>query len=398
MLVLPAAALACALGAGALSSPTVAPLTSAAAAEIDPSAPPVITTEHAAKAPLRILLGTTHYHTGAHNNHGFDTSGPREVFNAAKQNGFDFVLLTEHAGKNGPLDIPTFYRDARAAATAATQSGRFVALTGYEYSENHGDDDQDKGHLTAYGTATMINAAARGNSFTTLFDAAVREAPTAASGVVLGFNHPPRGGHLAATRALLTPQRRALTALSEVQTGLVHRPAKDSRHYQAYLTHLANGWRVAPTCGLDTHSLYGLLQKETEEKQPCRLGVLTSELTPTSLINGMLARRTFTTRDLNLTGSYLAANRWMGSELASRNEVGLKITVRDRDVRDPADRIRRIQVIGESGKVLAAKEFASHEVTWSPTVAVKNQDFVLVRVFTYERDRFTMVMAPVWFG
>ena len=60
---------------------------------------------------MNVYFGTTHSHTGADNNHSPDESHARDVFEAAKADGFDFLLLTEHSGPSGPDNPVAFYAD-----------------------------------------------------------------------------------------------------------------------------------------------------------------------------------------------------------------------------------------------------------------------------------------------
>src|SRR5262245_27148781 len=76
--------------------------------------------------PMQVYFGTTHFHTGAFNDHGEDNSTPQDIFETAKANNFDFLVLTEHSGPSGPTDPVAYYADARAQAAAATQDDVFV--------------------------------------------------------------------------------------------------------------------------------------------------------------------------------------------------------------------------------------------------------------------------------
>ncbi|MEQ6902156.1 hypothetical protein [Nocardioides sp. YIM 152588] len=349
----------------------------------------------AAAAPwMTIYFGTTHAHTGAYNDHGMDGSGPAEVFAAARRGGHDFVLLTEHAGPTGPAR-PSAYRSlAEAAADDAMRSGDFVALVGYEYSENGGDGDRDSGHLTGYGTAAFPDATARGMDFDGFLDLLVRDAR---SGPVLaGLNHPVGTGHPAAAAARLTPARRAVVVMSETSNKVRYRASDEAAYYRAFVRHLDDGWRVAPTCGVDSHGTRQIAKRETESKKPCRTGLLAPSLSRDDVVAALLERRIYSTRDANLRATYSANGEWMGSELGSPAQVALDIEVRDPDSGRFQDRITRLEVIGSGGAVLASRTFSAHDVTWRPTVAAGSNDYLFVRVFNGERSAHTAVLAPVW--
>lgn len=344
--------------------------------------------------PMTIYLGTTHAHTGRDNDHGTDTSTAADVFAAAKAGGFSFLVLTEHSGPTGPTDPVAFYADAQAQATAATESGRFVGLAGYEYSENSGDGDADAGHLTGFGTAEFANASAQGMTFGRFYDLVVANA--ASRTVFVGFNHPVAGGHQGAAAGLLTPARRNVVALSETSNKVAYNATDEAAHYQAFVKHLDTGWRVSPTCGLDSHSVTQLIRQESATKKPCRTGLLAPSLNRGNVLDAIQERRTYSTRDTNLRAQYSANGFWMGSVIGTPSTVRFTISVTDPNTGNAADKVTRIQVIGQGGAVVAAKAFDSHSVTWSPTVTAGSNPYLFVRVFNGERTAHTAVLAPVW--
>jgi hypothetical protein len=350
-------------------------------------------TARAASGRMKVYFGTTHTHTGAGNDHGDDGSGSAAVFRTARRNGFDFVVLTEHAGPTGPRNPAVFFSRAVANVKRFTEDGVFVGLAGYEYTENNGDDDHDNGHLTAFGTRKFVDASARGMWYTQFWRYLV--AQSRRRDVFAGFNHPPARGHDAAT----TPDSAALrrvVALSETSNKVRYDREDEAGFYRAFVRALDRGWRVAPTCGLDSHGLHGMRQQETDHKKPCRAGVLLRSLSADALVAAIRARRVYSTRDTNLRAWYRANGSWMGSRIPAEEEVELSIVVKDPDVEEKTDEIRRIEVIGEGGRVVAAHSFSDHAVRWRPEVRAGDNGYLFVRVFTGERSAHTAVLAPVW--
>jgi hypothetical protein len=344
-------------------------------------------------APMTVYFGTTHVHTGAHNDHGEDDSGAGQVFQTAKENGFDFVMLTEHSGPTGPKDPEGFYERAQAKAKEATEEGVFVALAGYEYSENNGDGDSDSGHVTGYGTQRFVDASDAGMRYTDFWEYLGAQSET--RDVFAGFNHPPAEGHDGAIDPAVAPGRRVV-ALSETSNGVAYDVEEEAAYYQAFVRALDRGWRVAPTCGLDSHGLYGLTVQESDAKEPCRAGVLLQTLGADELVAAIIDRRVYSTRDTNLRAKYRASGAWMGSRIEATATVDFDIVVKDSDVEDKGDEIRRIEIVGEHGRVVAAETFADHTVKWSPTVQADGNSYLFVRVFTREHSAHTAVLAPVW--
>jgi hypothetical protein len=345
--------------------------------------------------PMTIYFGTTHAHTGLNNDHGTDDSTAAEIFAAAKGgSGYSFLLLAEHSGPTGPANPADYYADAQAQAAAVTEDGVFVGLAGYEYSENNNDGDADTGHMTGFGTAEFVNAAAPGMTFNAFETLLVDNAATRP--VFAGFNHPVATGHKGAAASLLTPARRQVIALSETSNKVAYNATNEAAYYQAFVKHLDTGWRVSPTCGLDSHSVSQLLQAETASKKPCRTGILAPSLTRENILEAILDRRTYSTRDKNLRTKYSANGSWMGSNIGTPTTVTFSISATDPDTGSSADRITKIQVIGRGGAVVATQTFSAHSVTWAPTVNAGTNPYFFVRVFNGERTAHTAVLAPVW--
>lgn len=340
-------------------------------------------------------FGTTHAHTGAFNTHGHDDSTTEQVFDAARTSGYDFLVLTEHSGPTGPKNPTQFYADAQRIAAEKTTS-RFAAIAGYEYSDNRNDGDTDRGHITTVGTDDFVNASAVGMDFTAFFAYLVEQA--ASRLVLAGFNHPPATGHSGARPELLTTETRRAFALTETHNRATYRQAREEQFYAAMIAELDTGWRVAPTCGLDSHGVEELTAMESPDSKPCRTGILAPSLTPTRVLKALRARRTFASRDMNLRVRYKANDRWMGAQLNAPARVDFAIRVRDPDVEQPLDRISRIEVIGTGGAVLASQTFNDHRAVWRPSLRTGENTYMLVRVFTNDHPTATAVAAPVWVG
>lgn len=344
---------------------------------------------------MNTYFGTTHSHTGLNNDHGADQSTAEDTFEAAKATNYQFLVLTEHSGPTGPVDQAGYYADAQAQAAAFTEDGAFVGLAGYEYSENGGDGDSDSGHMTGFGTEDYVNATAPGMGFSMFLSILTDDAATRP--VFAGFNHPKATGHGASATSLLTSERRQYVVMSETSNKVAYNATNEANFYRAFIVHLDRGWRVAPTCGIDTHGLRGLRQAETATKKPCRTGLLAPELTRTSVLDAIMERRMYSTRDTNLQVRYSVNDFWMGSLVGLPVTATFAITVADPDTGTANDRVKRLEVIGSGGVILASQTFDAHSVTWNPTLTVGTNKYMFVRVFTGERTAHTAVAAPVWF-
>ena len=345
--------------------------------------------------PMNTYLGTTHIHTGLNNDHGTDTSTASDIFSTAKSNGFDFVMLTEHSGPTGPVDQVGYYADAQTQALNYSEIGRFVGLAGYEYSENSNDGDSDTGHMIGFGTTDFVNAAAPGMKFSSFFEKLVADSSQRTT--FAGYNHPAATGHKGSASYLKTTANRARIVMSETSNKVTYNATNEANYYNAYIVHLDRGWRVAPTCGLDTHSMTYLKTLESATKKPCRTGLLATSLTTENVLEAMMNRRLYSTRDTNLQLRYQVNDVWMGSIVSTPTTANITVTVTDPNTTQPLDKITKIEVIGSNGQVLASQAFDAHSVTWSPTVNVGTNKYMFIRVFNGERIAHTAVSAPVWF-
>lgn len=343
---------------------------------------------------LNAYFGTTHAHTGAENDHGGDSSGAREIFGAARGAGFDFLFLTEHSGATGPEVAAAYQADAELQASRFSRDGRFVGFVGYEWSENGGDDDDDSGHMTGFGTPAAIDAGADGMTFGPFADSVAGAGGVAFS----GFNHPPAAGHAGSAPENLTSRSRDAVVMSETSNRVREDPEDEAEYYEGFVAHLDRGWRVAPTCGLDGHGRWALRVRESDRRKPCRTGVLAPALTRADVLDAVVQRRMFSTRDTNLQVEYTVNDQWMGSTVGTPATASFDIRVEDPDVDDPRDAVTGIEVVGSGGTVLARSRVVDeHRTVWRPEIARGDNDYMFVRVFTGERTAHTAVAAPVWF-
>jgi hypothetical protein len=167
----------------------------------------------------------------------------------------------------------------------------------------------------------------------------------------------------------------------------------DLAHAQGMIVELDRSWRVAPTCGIDAHGIYSLVEAEPG---PCRTGILAPSLTKDDVLQAFQQRRIYSTRDLDLRLSYKANGLWMGSVIGEPDAVAFDIDVSDPDTANPADQIMKIDIVTEHGQVVASQTFGSHSVRWNPTLPAKGKKYFLVRVYNGERAEPTAYAAPVW--
>ncbi len=319
----------------------------------------------------RHYFGNTHSHTQFSD--GKET--PADHFSLAKANGYDFYAVTDHALSKYKGYTPENYETTKRDADRFTDS-TFVGIAGFEFSENDGPGGT--GHLNALNTTTTLDATGPKVTLTTFYDWLLDQPTTVAA----SFNHP--GANTYNSFDYLTPARRdSVTMFEMINSGSAAR-------YQAYLAALNKGWRVAPIAGTDDHGTWRLT------RHFYRTGVLAPSLTRENILQAMKARRVYCTWDPNLRLTLRANGAIMGSVLSKPSSLSFSIRAADPNVKDANDRVTRIEIVGESGVVMAAREFSTHTVSWNVTVP-PTQKYYFAQVYCADKtDGPTAYSAPIW--
>lgn len=319
----------------------------------------------------RHYFGNTHSHTSFSD--GKET--PADHFRKAKEAGYDFYAVTDHALSKYKGYTPENYETTKREADRFTDS-TFVGIAGFEFSQNGGPDG--RGHLNALNTTTTLDATDPKVTFPVFYDWLLSQQTT----VVASFNH--AGKDTYGSYGYLTPARQDTVTMFEMVNGggVVRR--------EAYLAALNKGWRVAPIAATDDHGTWRLTNHFY------RTGVLAPSLTRENILQAMKARRVYCTWDPNLRLTFRANGRIMGSVLEKPQGLAISVRVSDPDVKDPKDRITRVEIVGENGKVVRSKDFSAHTVSWN--VGLKRMEkYLFLQVHCADKtDGPTAYSAPVW--
>jgi hypothetical protein len=318
---------------------------------------------------------------------------PAAHFALAKQNGYDFYAATDHSQEAvfQPQGLNGAWADAKQQAAAATDN-RFVAIAGFEYSENDGPGGT--GHINVFNSAEMINALAPGADLAHFYQWLETARPNGDGPVLASFNHPSAGQY--GNWALRDPR------VTDVITMLEVINSNNKIHEAGFIQALDHGWKVAPIAGNDNHGLSGIA------RQHSRTFVLATALTKSALLKAMQHRRTNASLEGNLQARYRVNGAIMGSTLDRPSSFRFAIDVSDPDDADPLDRITRIEIVKTGGAVVDSytPAPAAAIVHWAPTVEDGSAPYFFVRVFNAgggdapEADTAKPVawLAPVWTG
>jgi hypothetical protein len=320
---------------------------------------------------------------------------PAEHFARAKAAGYDFYATTDHSQEIGfqPPSPTNANWVATTRAAAAATDANFVALAGYEHSENDGPGGV--GHLNVINSAAYLNALAPGTDLR-YFYKWLKTVPANGDGpVVVSFNHP--GPHQYADWAYRDDQ------LTDIITMLEVINSNNKIHYEAFINALDKGWRVSPVCGNDNHGYWGITRHTS------RTFALATEKTKPAIVDAMKHRRTYATLDKNLQCVYTVNGEVMGSTLDHPAEaLQFDVWISDPDVGEANDRITKVDIVKDGGAV--AETFVpdppAHAIRWRPVIHDAASHYFFVRVWNAgggdaakgDPSKPVAWLAPVWIG
>lgn len=319
---------------------------------------------------------------------------PAAHFALAKANGYDFYVTTDHsqeAAFQPPSPTNAAWLDTKRSAAAATDEN-FVALAGYEHSENNGPGGT--GHINVINSAEYLNALAPGIDLQCLYKWLATVPANGDGPVVASFNHP--GPKQYNNWAYRDPK------VTDVITMLEVINSNKSIHYQAFVNALDKGWKVSPVCGNDNHGYWGITNHLS------RTFVLATNKTKVAILDAMKHRRTYASLAYNLRCTYTVNGEIMGSTLNRPDEFRFDIEIGDAtDHLRNRDEITRIDIVKDGGAVAQTFEPPhAWSVHWTPTINDSTNKYFFVRVWNAgggdapgaDPKKPVAWLAPVWTG
>jgi hypothetical protein len=312
----------------------------------------------------------------------------------AKSSGYDFYTLSDHSQEAGfqppAADNPNWVATKKAAADAT--DAKFVALAGYEHSENNGPGGN--GHLNVINSAEYLNAMAPGIDLPTLYKWLKTAKPNGEGPVVASFNHPSAKQYN--DWAYRDEQVTDIITMLEVIN------SNNKIHYEAFIAALDKGWKVSPVCGNDNHGFWGITHHTS------RTFVLATEKSKAAILDAMKNRRTYASLDGNIQCTYTVNGAIMGSTLAKPDTFAFDISITDPDKENAKNAITRIDIVKDRGAVVETftPPTPSHAVTWKPTIRDTTGKYFFVRVWNAgggdaakgDPEKPIAWLAPVWTG
>ncbi|MGZ4972514.1 MAG: hypothetical protein ACXWDN_07125 [Limisphaerales bacterium] len=320
--------------------------------------------------------------------------GPPSVhYVIARKNGYDFYVTSDHS-----QDTPFHPVSATNAAWTASKlqaqeatDSDFVAIAGYEHSENNGPGG--KGHINVINSAAYLNAFAPGVDLPFLYKWLETAQPNGDGLVVATFNHP--GEHQYDNWSHRDGAVTDVITMLEVINGQNH------IHYAGFIAALDHGWKVSPVCGHDNHGTEGIAGLVS------RTFVLATNKTKAAILDGMKNRRTYAALDRNIQCRYTVNGLIMGSTLNHPADFHFEIELSDPDTTRAKDKITKVDIVKDGGKVVESfSPEPAFSVHWSPTIRDANAHYFFVRVWSAgggdvpqpKPNDPVAWLAPVWTG
>ncbi len=316
------------------------------------------------------VLGNTHSHCRYSGDAvQTDENTVERHFQLAKENGYDFYCVTDHS------QYDTYTEDAWNHILEASETytdDEFVAVRGYEHSENNGPGA--KGHLNVYNSTSWLNALEEGVDMQFFHDWLSGPENSAAA---VSMNHPEIDQY--SDFACYNDSARDRITMFEVINGT-------DIYYDSYKKALSLGWKVSPVAGCDNHAVNAI------GKWKPRTGLAVKELTREGIYDAMRNRRTYATSESGLKVIYYVNNHVMGSVFnTSSDELVFDVEV---SIPDPG-KIGRIEIVNFSDSVVASGTFDSNNVECSLSVPYRKGCYYL-KIYNFTSPDPVAYTAPVW--
>ncbi|MED4225476.1 Ig-like domain-containing protein [Neobacillus cucumis] len=351
--------------------------------------------------------GTTHNHT----NISHDAAGtPEDALKAGKYHHYDWFAFSDHSHDIDPekLGTDTVERKTADGKSVPERSGGSDWQLTKDLAAKYTTDDYvvfpafemtstTWGHSNIFGTDNFIDRNINGKQYQ---DLSQYYAWVMTYDDIVGqFNHPDMSANAFNNFKPYDANVDKLFTMLEVGNGSGHYgyANAEGKFYSA----LDLGWHVAPTYGEDNH-------EGTWGQVNARTVIVASDLSQASLLHSMRNMRVYMEEDPNFTLDVLANGYYMGSTVDSKT---LKFDIKGSDDVAEAhndtdysylptsyksdDRIQKVELITNGGKVVDSYEPMTKDFTWNPTYTVTGgQQWFVIKVTQMDGER--IYSSPIW--
>ncbi|MFS0723993.1 CehA/McbA family metallohydrolase [Paenibacillus sp. 1P07SE] len=327
----------------------------------------------APEGEYRIYFGNLHSHTGLSD--GIGT--PDEAYDHARyEAGLDFLAITEHSNLyDHDLDWNRSRKwvDIQQTAARKTEDGRFLALYGAETTWYN-----QFGHMNTYNMDCFINAYEIKYNDIAHYYHTIKQYPDS----IQQWNHPWSCGnrHLDG----FDPYDAELDeVMHTIEINTIESKELGGLYY--YVMALDKGWHVAPVGSQDNH------HGQWGSENTLRTGILVDKLTTEDFYDALRHQRAYFTSALHLNVWFRVNGAIMGSRIPRTETIDIEINAL---YSMPTDqRIVRMEIIGEGGRVLHAIDQDGDELDYRVSLAWPDR-YCFVKI--YQEDGEFAATAPVW--
>ncbi|MEH7116864.1 Ig-like domain-containing protein, partial [Neobacillus vireti] len=351
--------------------------------------------------------GTTHNHT----NISHDAAGtPEEALKAGKYHHYDWFAFSDHSHDIDPekLGTDTVERTTADGKAVPERSGGSDWQLTKDLAKKYTNNDYvvfpafemtstTWGHSNIFGTDNFIDRNINGKQYQ---DLSQYYAWVMTYDDIVGqFNHPDMSANAFNNFKPYDANVDKLFTMLEVGNGSGHYGYANAEG--KFFSALDLGWHVAPTYGEDNH-------EGTWGQVNVRTVIVASDLSQASLLHSMRNMRVYMEEDPNFTLDVLANGYYMGSTVDSKT---LKFDIKGSDSVAEAhndtdysylptsyksdDRIQKVELITNGGKVVDSYEPMTKDFSWKPTYSVTGgQQWFVVKVTQMDGER--IYSSPIW--
>ncbi|MGG3467488.1 DUF4350 domain-containing protein [Neobacillus pocheonensis] len=351
--------------------------------------------------------GTTHNHT----NISHDGAGtPEDALKAGKAHHYDWFAFSDHSHDIDPekLGTDTVDRKTASGASVPERSGGSQWQLTKDLAKQYTTNDYvvfpafemtstTWGHSNIFGTDNFIDRNINGKQYQDLnqYYAWVMTYDD----IVGQFNHPDMSANAFNNFKPYNKDVDKLFTMLEVGNGSGHYGYANAEN--KFYSALDLGWHVAPTYGEDNH-------EGTWGQVNARTVIVADDLSQASLLHSMRNMRVYMEEDPNFTLDVLANGYYMGSTVDSK-KLSFKITGSDlvAEAHNDSDynylptsyksddRIQKVELITNGGKVVDSITPMEKEFTWNPSYTVTGgQQWFVVKVTQMDGER--IYSSPIW--
>lgn len=346
--------------------------------------------------------GTTHNHT----NISHDAAGtPEDALKAGKAHHYDWFAFSDHSHDIDPekLGSDTITRKGMQERTGGEKwkltkdlakqytNDDYVVFPAFEMTST------TWGHSNIFGTDNFIDRNINGKQYQ---DLSQYYAWVLTYDDIVGqFNHPDMSANAFNNFKPYNKEVDKLFTMLEVGNGSGHYGYANAE--KKFYSALDLGWHVAPTYGEDNHD-------GTWGQTNARTVIVADSLKQESLLHAMRNMRVYMEEDPNFQLDVLANGYYMGSTVDSKT---LKFDIKGNDPVAEAhnnsdyaylptsyksdDRIKKVELISNGGKVVDTIEPMTKDFTWKPEYTVTGgQQWFVVKVTQMDGEQ--IYSSPIW--